>query len=353
MIQVDLKKKLRVTKIVEKDLAIAILDKQTNKYIKVDDNFEDIILNRTYYQDLVFLVYDKETKEYKPFSNPEFNQVYIECHSNALGDNITWIPIVDLFQKKHKCKVIYNTKFHELLQPFYLNIEMKFDDIVPAYCEAIFILGYSVSGKFDTNGVEISPKDCRTLSLQEVACEQLGIKYKEVVPNFNSNIKEPIIKGKYVVYTACSTGQFKLWNNEPAMVELLEWIKSRGYTLVKVGEIPNTLDGLDYTGKREWNELMNIIENATLFIGLPSGLSVLSWALRTKTVIIDGITQDFALMQKNIIKIQNKDVCNGCWNDTELVYDNKDVGYCPRKKDFECTKSITFEMVKNKIEKYL
>ena len=90
-----------------------------------------------------------------------------------------------------------------------------------------------------------------------------------------------------------------------------------------------------------------------MFIGLPSGLSVLSWALRTKTVIIDGITQDFALMQKNIIKIQNKDVCNGCWNDTNLVYDNNDVGYCPRKKDFECTKQISFEMVKNKIEKYL
>ena len=87
-----------------------------------------------------------------------------------------------------------------------------------------------------------------------------------------------------------------------------------------------------------------------MFIGLPSGLSWLAWASEQKVVTIDGITEDFAYF--SCVKVQNKDVCHGCWNSTEFIYDAQGL-YCPRNKDFECTKSITPQMVINEIDKIL
>jgi len=42
-------------------------------------------------------------------------------------------------------------------------------------------------------------------------------------------------------------------------------------------------------------------------------------------------------------RVHNNTVCNGCWHNSEF-----DKGYwkwCPNNKDFECTKSITSDMV--------
>jgi len=47
-------------------------------------------------------------------------------------------------------------------------------------------------------------------------------------------------------------------------------------------------------------------------------------------------------------------VCNSCWNNTKHEFNAGDWLWCPEHRNddkiFECTKSITFDMVKEKID---
>jgi autotransporter strand-loop-strand O-heptosyltransferase len=92
------------------------------------------------------------------------------------------------------------------------------------------------------------------------------------------------------------------------------------------------------------------MKHADFFVGLSSGLSWLAWASNTPVVMISGFTlpdNEFATPYRII----NYHTCNGCWNDPAHKFDHKDFLWCPRHKDtprqFECTRFITAEHVKN------
>ena len=92
-----------------------------------------------------------------------------------------------------------------------------------------------------------------------------------------------------------------------------------------------------------------------MFIGISSGLSWLSWAAGTPTILISGFT-DFDLEPtEGVVRLINKDVCNSCWSNH--TFDPGDWNWCPDHKgterQFECTKSITSEMVIKELEKFL
>ena len=318
------------------EFSLGVIDLNRKSLIAVEENFnKKVKFNFQYYMDLQFVLVNKKTNEQHHFDTGNYKSVMIEVASKALGDQIAWLPYIDLFQKKHNCKVRLNIKLYELFQPFYPNIEMGWtEDIVEA--DAFFVVGYDVTGK-DT---KISPVDCRTVPLQHVAAYQLGLEPKEVKTVIKSNITEPIIKDKYVVICTCGTAAFKVWNNKRGFPELIKYFKSKGYKVIDVGETSDNLEGTEsYNGVLEWNKLMNIIENAQMFVSGSNGLAWLAWACGQKNIVtVNNITARGTEFEH--FKVDNKDVCNSCWNDTQFIYDNKDVNYCPRKQDFICSKSI-------------
>ena len=96
--------------------------------------------------------------------------------------------------------------------------------------------------------------------------------------------------------------------------------------------------------------------NAEFFIGIGSGLSWLSWAIGTPTALISGFSyplSEFADCERIFNPDQN--VCNGCFNRHWL--NPGDWEWCPDHKDtprhFECSKTITTEMVIDGIKHYL
>jgi SAM-dependent methyltransferase len=86
---------------------------------------------------------------------------------------------------------------------------------------------------------------------------------------------------------------------------------------------------------------------------LSSGISWLAWALKKKVVMISGFTKEFNEFYTPY-RLINSNVCNGCWNNVKNKFDPGDWDWCPEKKHtnnkFECSKEITFEMVKEKID---
>ena len=96
------------------------------------------------------------------------------------------------------------------------------------------------------------------------------------------------------------------------------------------------------------------LKNCEFFVGMSSGLSWLAWGLNKKVVLISGCTNEDNEFSHNCYRVINKNVCHGCLNDTTI--DNvsgikSGWLYCPRNKNFECSKEISFESVKTAIEK--
>jgi autotransporter strand-loop-strand O-heptosyltransferase len=154
----------------------------------------------------------------------------------------------------------------------------------------------------------------------------------------------------------------KYWNDS-GWKKVVSYLKSLGYDVYAIdkhelfgekgkwNKIPN--GAINETGDYPIEYRIEQIKNCDFFVGLSSGLSWLAWALNKKVVMISGCTSEDNEFKENNYRVINKNVCNGCLNDSSIDNEknmSKTWKYCPRNKDFECTKEITFEMVKEKID---
>jgi len=102
-------------------------------------------------------------------------------------------------------------------------------------------------------------------------------------------------------------------------------------------------------------ELINNMVTCEFFIGIGSGLSWLAWSIDLPVILISGFSEKWTETQSNTYRVINDDVCHGCFNMCRL--DASDWNWCPMLKNtdrmFECTKSITSEMVIRQIDKLI
>ena len=331
---------------------LVLVDRTFNRVVAVEKNFtKTTTFNYSYYMDMVFIRIDKDKPEGDPDRekviemNP-MKKVFIELRSKALGDQLAWMPVISEFQRKHNLDLTVNVIMHEFFQPYYPNLKLQWSED-KVQMDAIYVVGYDVTGKDQS----LSPVDCRTVSLQDCAAYQLGMKpqmeYKAI---YKSTIKKPIIEGKYVVISTCGTAQFKIWNNPTGYQEMTDYFISKGYKVIDIGLVSDHPKGaIDYTGEKSYDELLNILGNSQMYFGSASGLMWLAWSSGTQVCTVNNITARGTEFPH--VRVDNKEVCNSCWNDRAFVYDNKNPKYCPRKQDFICSKSITSEMVIQEIEK--
>jgi autotransporter strand-loop-strand O-heptosyltransferase len=166
-----------------------------------------------------------------------------------------------------------------------------------------------------------------------------------------------IIKKKQVSIAIHSTAQTKYWNNKTGWQEVVDYLKSINYEVIILSkENDGYMGNSNPIGaiKMEEGPIENVMKTlleSELFIGISSGLSWLSWSLDVPTIIISGFT-DESLEPSDVIRVINKDVCNGCWS--KYKFNPGDWNWCPvnkgTDKQFECSKSITGEMVIEKIK---
>ena len=101
--------------------------------------------------------------------------------------------------------------------------------------------------------------------------------------------------------------------------------------------------------------IISELQSSDVFIGVSSGLSWLSWATGTRTVMISGFTDPINEMQDCIRISAPKGKCSGCWH--RHRFDAGDWNWCPDHKgtsrQFECTREITADKVIQELEKIL
>jgi hypothetical protein len=150
-------------------------------------------------------------------------------------------------------------------------------------------------------------------------------------------------------------------------LDIIDHLNNNGYKVVMItseklgdawhdsklgGTLRNVIDKTG--GEIALVDRMIDIKHASAFIGLGSGLSWLSWAIGTPTVLISGFSyplSEFADCER----IFNPDVCNGCFNRHWL--NPGDWEWCPDHKDtprhFECSKTIKTQTVIDAVDRLL
>ena len=145
-----------------------------------------------------------------------------------------------------------------------------------------------------------------------------------------------------------------MWNNKDGWKELTKYLKSLGYGVVNVSMNGEHIEGTIKISDTSIPNTLNYIHHSEFFIGLSSGLSWLSWAIDKHVVMISNFTEEGHEFVSDCTRITNTSVCSGCWNNPELKFDKGDWFWCPlmrgTEREFECHKSITSNMVINKIK---
>lgn len=287
-------------------------------------------------------------------------RVYIPLDSKALGDTMAWFPYVDEFRKKHNCKVVTSTFMNELFIDEYPQLEFIKPGEAADSLYAMYSIGLFYNDNNEPNLLK-NPNDFRKQPLQKMSSDILGLEYVEIRPKIKHNPIEINSELKQICIGVFGTAQPKFWNNKDGWQYVVDWLNSKGYTVKLISK-----EGDDYMGNKlptgivkhpngPLSDVIDELRKSKAFIGIGSGLSWLSWAVNTPTVLVSGFSYDWAEMQDCIRIAAPKGKCEGCFNRYRL--DAGDWNWCPDHKgtdrQFECTKSITPQSVITELEKFL
>ena len=277
--------------------------------------------------------------------------VLITYESSAIGDTIAWFPYIEEFRKKHNCNITVSTFHNWLFEENYKNIEFH----KPGVPLSKFFAWYKL-GSFDTDGFYDEKRhkvSWREIPLQKLATDILGLEYKEIVPKLIKP-KGPrlITHDNYVTISPHSTMKAKLWNNPNGWKKIIKYLNEIGYKVICVSKEFAELRGVvDFSGKT-LKDAYNAVYYSKFHIGLGSGLSWAAWGANKPVVLISGFSKPFSEFQEQCYRVFNENVCNGCYNDIKVNFD-RSWNWCPRNKKFICSKSITSNMVIEKIDKLI
>jgi autotransporter strand-loop-strand O-heptosyltransferase len=307
-------------------------------------------LNKKYYGEYKIEVHNGDSLIFSTSCDPHGKKIFITLESRAIGDTLAWVPYVDEFRKKHKCHVVCSTFWNHLFVSTYPEIEFVEPGVTVGGLYAMYQIGWFYDSDRDPNLPGSVP-------LQKTASDILGLDFKEVKPKLHFDREKRPIESKYVTIGTASTSGCKEWEHK-YWQSLVNSLIEMGYQVAVIQKTPTDLSGvLDWTGDFDLLERMNQIYHSDFYIGLGSGISWLAWAVEKHVFMIANFSEDGHEFTDNTTRITNKSVCNSCWNNQNFKFDKGDWFWCPVHKgtprQFECQKSITPDMVLQKIKKYI
>jgi autotransporter strand-loop-strand O-heptosyltransferase len=202
--------------------------------------------------------------------------------------------------------------------------------------------------------------DFTKIPLHQTATDILGLDFEEIRPRIKSI--EPMKSDKpYICIANHSTAQSKYWNNPTGWQELVDYVKELGYDVYLLskeedGYMGNKNPiGITQQPVGSLSDVIKVMQESELFIGISSGLSWLAWGADVPVVLISGFTDIYTEPFIGVNRVINKNVCNSCWNRHD--FDAGDWNWCPDQKgtdrQFECSKEISSESVITEIKKLL
>lgn len=312
--------------------------------------------NRRWWTSWTIKIYADNLLVHEELYTLEGQEATVEFGSSSLGDTLSFMGQLHTMISTHGLSQLW-VKCHK---PWLFDLEAYRDrgiHIIPweePSKGARFSIGVYYTMEVPWQRDE-HKYDWRQIPLGKIASDRLGLEYHET---------RPILAPEYyrgrgetsdqVVFATDSTARAKYWNNPTGWQEMIDWWNLNGIRPLRASkEETNEIDPTTYEQLPEpLEEVAEAINRSKYFVGISSGLSWLAWALDVPTVMISGFTDAYVEFEDKCLRIQNPQKCHGCWGWD--VFDKNDWNWCPAWKNttrhFECSKTITADMVKSKIE---
>lgn len=294
--------------------------------------------NRKYLADYTIEMWNHGTleKSISFLENLKGEKVFISFESSSLGDTIAWMPYALEFKNKYGCDVVVSTFKNFMFKDSYPEITFAKRGEVVNNIVAMYKIGWFYNK-------DMEPVLPSTIPLQKTATNILNLDYQEVRPRL-AYAPGDNIYGKYITISTKSTSQCKHWYY---WQELVNALIEKGYKVVELSMESDKLDGVIYPEDTSIENTMKLLHHCHIYIGLSSGISWLAWAINKKVVMISNFTRSDH--EFSCIRITNKDVCHGCWNNPLFKFNKGDWNWCPEHehtdRQFECHKQITVDQV--------
>jgi autotransporter strand-loop-strand O-heptosyltransferase len=275
--------------------------------------------------------------------------VIVSMGSKALGDTLAWIPYVEEFRKKHGCNVYCSTWWNDIMDYPLIHFIKPGDTVQNVYAS------YEV-GCFDTQ-LDRNVIDWRLTPLQKVGADILGIDYIPIPAKLKY---EPYKKGgngnepkPYICFSEFSTMQNKMWNREGAWQKVIDYLNSLGYDCVSISTEPSKLTGIVNHNGQPIEQTLTDISGAAFYVGLNAGPTWIAYSLGIPAVMITGVSEEWNDFSNPYRIAINNEVCGiGCFNDPSLPI-SRAWEWCPRNKNYSCTREITEIMVMETINRLI
>ena len=297
---------------------------------------------KRHYNDSELLNYVERDKN---CNSLEGKEILMHFDSFCLGDTICFSSMIEPFLKYHNPKkVLISTFFPFLFQatdPRYefINANQKKQIIV----DKLLDVGYDKNSLEDTLGGMFYATKRTMLLPQETKPGKCP-----VIP-----YKRNVIKNKITIAPE-SLKEIAQWNysGNTGWQEVVDELSNLGFEISNVS-YENTMNLKNVKGVHGNKDirisLFEILESR-LFVGLSSGLSWLAWAYGVPVVMVSSFTKSHN--EFDCFRVENPHSCTGCFNTFQSVKTK-----CPlfmgTERENECHKTITPEMVINKINEAL
>lgn len=345
--------KLEITGGIPTEYDVEFIDRATGKIEhqgRIKNNMW-IKTSRQYYTDWLIRATDVKTKAMiNQGLNLEGERVYVALESASLGDTLAWFPAAEEFRKKHKCQLICSTFHNHLFVDNYPEITFINPGEPVHNVTAMYSIGWYYNDKGEIDLAK-NPREPKNQPMQKTAFDILGLDWIETVPKISFEKRDRQNKISIAIHATC---QAKYWNNPTGWQQVIDWCTQNGYEVVILSREEDGFMGNSYpNGARKLphgplNKVMEELSSSKAFIGIGSGLSWLSWATETPTILISGFSDPYTETQSGTIRVSAPaGKCSGCFNSHKL--DPADWNWCPVNKNtermFECSRSISAERV--------
>jgi len=267
-------------------------------------------------------------------------RVLVSMGSKALGDTLAWMPYIEEFRKKNGCHVVCSGWWQDIFD--YPEIEF----VAPGSEVPDVYASYSV-GCFDDQP-DMNPFNWRTVPLQKVAADILGLEYEPIRAKLKK--RYVLMPGKPTVcFSEFSTMQNKFWNREGGWQEVINYLNSLGYECISVSAENSSLQGITSHNGQSIQDTIKDIDGCDFYIGLNHGPAWIAYSLGKPCVMLTGVSEEWNDFP-NPYRIATRACVPGCFNNVNIPIDRA-WDWCVNEDKYICTKSIGPEMVQEQIER--
>ena len=282
-------------------------------------------------------------------------------HNGGFGDTFTILNCLRRFKEVNDCNIFISTgEMNEFLSS--ITDDFTFIQIIKhadEHNDNLYLYGDSTIVDVDYHfevWVEHSDNETRRTHYYQRWLNFLGIPNEKPLkltlkefPAIDETIPKP-----YICFSEFASMPSKMWHYENGWQSLVDYFVGKGYTMVSISyENTNLSNVVNFSGSGySFTHRLSTLKDSEFFIGMDSGLSWMANLIDKHCCLIYGSSEEEFSFQDNVTQIglSSESHCRGCLEDNSILRNWHNIANCFYKKDFECTRLLTTEMVINKIE---